>query len=101
MASVHFSTCVDSASALGRYNPGGGRQKVEIVARALIPTLTSHGQGDGKLEMVGASVPDPKAAVMQINVTDPTLVGGTLSSMISIEIFNQPPSIPTSTKSDM
>ena len=73
-----------SSSALGRYSPGGGRKRVEMMASILIATLTSIGQGGGKLVMVGETVPDPSAAVMQINVTDPTLVGGTRSSMINI-----------------
>ena len=74
--------CVMSSSALGRYSPGGGRKKVEMIASTLIATLNSIGQGAGKPVMVGEAVPDASAAVMQINVTDPTLVGGTRSSMI-------------------
>ena len=65
-------------------------------ATKAIQALTIIGNGVGNYEIVGAIDPEPTATVIAIIVTDPTLVGGTRSSIINIEILSQPPSIPTS-----
>ena len=62
-----------------------------------IPVIAKHitiGKGEGSREIVGAAALQPTAIVMQIIVTDPTFVGGTLSSIINSKILIQPPSIP-------
>ena len=63
-----------------------------------MPALIIIGIGAGSCEMVGAMLPHPTATVMQIIVTEPTFVGGTRSSMISMPMLSQPPNIPTSKK---
>ena len=60
--------------------------------------LTIIGIGVGSSEIVGAMLPHPTATVIQIIVTEPTLVGGTRSSTISKAMLSQPPNMPTSKK---
>ena len=94
-ASDLFSAAVAFFSCFGRYNPGSGSIRDAKNEIPVIMRLITIGIGDSRNDMVGAADPQPTAIVMHIIVTDPTLVGGTLSSIISNEILIHPPNIPT------
>ena len=83
MASDLFSAAVAFFSFFGKKRPGSGKNRVAKKETPVIRRLIAIGMGDGKSEIVGATVPHPTAIVMHIIVTEPTFVGGTRSSIIS------------------
>ena len=80
-ASDIFSAAV-AFTFFGRYKPGSGKS---MDAKNEIPVIERHrtmGIGEGRSEIVGAAAPHPTATVIHIIVTEPTLVGGTRSSIM-------------------